>query len=63
MERIADWMTSLYIRFKTVREDEKGQALVEYALILALISVVAVATLALIGTGVDTLLAKVKDDL
>jgi Flp pilus assembly pilin Flp len=63
MERIADWMTSLYIRFKTVREDEKGQALVEYALILALISVVAVATLALIGTGVNTILTTIKNDL
>jgi Flp pilus assembly pilin Flp len=63
MQTIADWTTSLYVQLKTLREDEKGQALVEYALILALISVVAVATLALIGTGVDTLLAKVKDDL
>jgi Flp pilus assembly pilin Flp len=63
MERIADWMTSLYIRFKTLREDEKGQALVEYALILALVSVVAIVTLTAIGTNVNTVLGKIRDDL
>ena len=36
----------------SVREREEGQALVEYALILALVSVVAIATLQALGTGI-----------
>jgi Flp pilus assembly pilin Flp len=35
-----------------IRNREEGQALVEYALILALVSVVAIAVLQAIGTGV-----------
>jgi pilus assembly protein Flp/PilA len=38
------------------RRHEEGQALVEYALILALVSVVAIAALTLIGTNVDAIL-------
>ena len=39
-----------------IREREEGQALVEYALILALVSVVAVGSLTLLGTNVDGVL-------
>jgi pilus assembly protein Flp/PilA len=41
---------------KHFRRNEEGQALVEYALILALVSVVAIAALTLIGTNVDAIL-------
>jgi pilus assembly protein Flp/PilA len=36
----------------SLAKDEEGQALVEYALILALVSVVAVAVLQALGTGI-----------
>jgi Flp pilus assembly pilin Flp len=42
-----------------LRNREEGQALVEYALILALVSVVAIGTLTAIGTGVDGILGQV----
>jgi pilus assembly protein Flp/PilA len=42
-----------------MQESEKGQALVEYALILSLISVVAIGALTLIGTNVNTILGKI----
>jgi pilus assembly protein Flp/PilA len=42
--------------FSLIRRREDGQALVEYALILALVSVVAIAALTLIGTNVDAIL-------
>ena len=42
---------------------EEGQALVEYALILGLISVVSIAMLGLIGTDVSSLLSKVEGAL
>jgi pilus assembly protein Flp/PilA len=42
-----------------MQENEKGQALVEYALILSLISVVAIGALTLIGKNVNTILGTV----
>ena len=38
--------------FATAREDEEGQGMVEYALILALVAVVAIAILFIIGNQV-----------
>ena len=42
-------MASIYRAFASAREREEGQALVEYALILALVSVVSVGALTLLG--------------
>ena len=48
---------------RSLRRDEEGQALVEYALIVALISVVAIAALTAIGVNVNTILNAVGDAL
>jgi len=45
------------LRARTAREE--GQALVEYALILGLVSVVAIAVLAILGSDVTTILGNV----
>jgi pilus assembly protein Flp/PilA len=50
-------------RLRALQEREEGQAMVEYALILALVSVAAVITLGLVGTEVDNTLVTVKDAL
>ncbi|TML47364.1 MAG: Flp family type IVb pilin [Actinobacteria bacterium] len=42
---------------------EEGQALVEYALILALISVVAIGVLEVIGINVTSVLGRIGNDL
>lgn len=42
-----------------VREEEEGQALVEYGLILALVSVVAIIALTALGGGVTAILDQV----
>ncbi|TML43617.1 MAG: Flp family type IVb pilin [Actinobacteria bacterium] len=42
---------------------EEGQALVEYALILALISVVAIGVLEIIGVNVTGVLGRIGNDL
>jgi len=42
---------------------EDGQALVEYALILGLVSVVAIALLSAVGTDITSLLARVTSAL
>src|SRR5207247_536320 len=46
---------------RTAREE--GQALVEYALILGLVSLVAIARLSAVGTDITSLLARVTDAL
>lgn len=62
VERVNQWAIALIERSQAVRNEEGGQALVEYALILALISVVAVVALRLVGTNVTNLLTKVSTD-
>ena len=44
---------------RSITKREEGQALVEYALILATVSVVAIVALQLIGTNVDLILDEV----
>ena len=53
-------MKSFFIGLRARLDREEGQALVEYALILGLISVVTIALLSLIGTDVSTILSKVE---
>jgi pilus assembly protein Flp/PilA len=48
--------TTLNSLIMNIRSREDGQALVEYALILSLISVVAIGALTLIGTNVNNIL-------
>jgi Flp pilus assembly pilin Flp len=45
------------------RDNEEGQALVEYALILFLVSVTAVATLKLLGQSVNSVLSQINADI
>jgi pilus assembly protein Flp/PilA len=44
-----------------LQDREEGQALVEYALILALVSVVSIAALTALGTNVSTILQGIAD--
>jgi Flp pilus assembly pilin Flp len=50
----------LKARVAILRDREDGQAMVEYALILGLVSVVAIATLQLIGQDVTAILQAVE---
>jgi Flp pilus assembly pilin Flp len=52
------FVASLYYRLQVQREE--GQALVEYTLILALVSIVAIAVLTNIGTAIVTKLGEVE---
>ena len=56
-----DFMQTLAARVQTERED--GQAMVEYGLILALVSVVAIVALGAIGTDVNAVFGNIRDAL
>jgi pilus assembly protein Flp/PilA len=45
--------------FALVRRDEEGQGLAEYALILALIAVIAIAALVFLGTQISSILSSI----
>jgi Flp pilus assembly pilin Flp len=59
MHALRTFITGLRAR----SQREEGQALVEYALILGLVSVVAIALLSAVGTDITSLLARVTDAL
>ena len=50
-------LTNLYNRLRY--RDEEGQALVEYALILGLVAVVAIGALTTLGTNVTAVLSQI----
>ena len=49
-------MASIYNTFASVRDREEGQALVEYALILSLVSIVSIGALQLLGGNITNIL-------
>lgn len=63
MQTIYGKAYGLYVAVRGRLEREEGQALVEYALILALIAVVTIAVLQAIGVNVSTILNKVSTSL
>ncbi len=62
MKFLNDIATKLMVRFQNAK-DEAGQTLVEYGLIVALISIVAIIALGTVGTEVTTVFEDVADGL
>ena len=56
-----DFIMNLVARLQVERED--GQAMVEYGLILALVSVVAILTLVTVGSNLNTLFGTIASDI
>jgi len=56
-------MDKLIHKVKAVWDSQEGQGLVEYALILVLVSIVAIGALAAIGTNVSNVLQTVANHL
>lgn len=56
-------LTNLIAQLSMLRGDEDGQAMVEYALILGLVSVVAITILTAIGTDVTTIFTDIDNAL
>jgi len=60
---MSDLMLKLYVQLQTLRAREEGQGMVEYGLILAVVSVAALVALQLIGTDLQVTFAKITDAL
>jgi pilus assembly protein Flp/PilA len=63
MEWVKSVPTRMYLAWMTLRDREDGQAMVEYALILALVSVAAVAILNTLGGSVSSIFSEINQDL
>jgi pilus assembly protein Flp/PilA len=63
MERAKLIPARAYLALRALRDGEEGQAMVEYALILALVSVAAVAILQALGTHVSSIFDEINSDL
>jgi Flp pilus assembly pilin Flp len=62
MEFLRSAMLQGYLAVSRLRDREDGQAMVEYALILFLVSVASIAVLTTLGGSVSTLFSKVNAD-
>ena len=56
-------MLKLYTRFQTLVTREEGQDLLEYALLVALIALVAVGAITLAGSNVNVIFGKIATAL
>jgi pilus assembly protein Flp/PilA len=63
MERAKLIPMRMYLALKDLRNGESGQAMVEYALILALVSVAAITILSTLGGSVSSIFSKINADL
>jgi pilus assembly protein Flp/PilA len=62
LDRFNVWASTLVARIQELKSED-GQAMVEYALIVGLVSVIAIVALTAIGVDVNTLFGKVKTAL
>lgn len=53
----------MYHRFKNLKNKEKGQGLVEYALILVLVAIVVISALMILGPVVGNVFSKINSSL
>jgi Flp pilus assembly pilin Flp len=59
MERIALWTAGLYLRLEKGIAREEGQTMAEYALILVLVAVAAIAAFRLLGKNVTSVVSSI----
>ena len=63
VDMIRSLPTRAYLALTSVRDREEGQALVEYALILFLVSVVSIAILTTLGGKVSSVFNEIVKDI
>ncbi len=60
---MTDKLLKTYLKAMLYLQDDEGADLAEYALILALVAIVAVASLQALGQNISTILSNVADNL
>src|SRR5204863_380395 len=63
METLKLFPTKMYLAVQALRDREEGQAMVEYALILSMVSVGAIAILSTLGTSVSNIFNSINNKL
>jgi pilus assembly protein Flp/PilA len=63
MERITLWTAGLYLRLQDGLKRQEGQTMAEYALILVLVAVAAIAAFRLLGKNISTKVSKIATDI
>jgi Flp pilus assembly pilin Flp len=63
MERITLWGAGLYLRLQDGVKRQEGQTMAEYALILVLVAVAAIAAFRLLGTNISTKVSKIATSI
>ena len=63
METLKLFPMKMYLAARALRDREDGQAMVEYALILSLVAVAAVAVLSTLGTSISSIFSKINVDI
>jgi len=58
-----DMLLKLYVKFQDLKSNEEGQDLVEYALLVALLSLAAVAGLSTLSGSINGLFVKIENAL
>lgn len=54
---------AIYMRLQNLMHNEEGQDLVEYALLIALVALVAIASVTTLGSNVNTIFSKIGSSL
>ena len=52
-----------YLAYSSMRDREDGQAMVEYALILFLVSIISIAVLSKLGKSVSSIFSEINHDI
>jgi Flp pilus assembly pilin Flp len=63
MERISLWTAGLYLRLQKGIAREEGQTMAEYALILVLVAVAAIAAFKLLGTNINAKVSNIASHI
>jgi pilus assembly protein Flp/PilA len=62
LQLINDFLTGILVKFQSIK-DEEGQTLVEYGLIVALLSIAAIVILSTLGKDIVNVFTKVSSEL
>jgi Flp pilus assembly pilin Flp len=63
MGKVTLWTAGLYMRLQTSMQRDEGQTMAEYALILVLVAVAAIAAFRLLGTNISAKVSKIATDI